>query len=106
MFCMVMFIHPQHGTFFRLSRSGSSRIGNNLPLRARPALETNHRFRLIPHWTILKVVIVELFVGQASACGGLEPACPAAGLKFRRCSSLPHQNKLNLAVMDLWVVAA
>src|SRR5260370_3548048 len=56
MFCMVMFIHPQHGTLFRLSCSGSSRIGNNLPLRARPALETNHRFRLIPHWTILSRV--------------------------------------------------
>src|SRR5438046_3173936 len=53
MFCMMMFIHPQHDTFLRLSRSGSPRIGNNLPLRARPALETNHPFRLIPHWIIL-----------------------------------------------------
>src|SRR2546427_5158694 len=60
MFCMVMFIHPQHGTFFRLSRSGSSRIGNNLPLRARPALETNRRFRLIPHWIILLVAFCRL----------------------------------------------
>src|SRR5207247_10180250 len=55
MFCMMMFIHPQHDTFLRLSRSGSPRIGNNLPLRARPALETNHPFRLIPHWIILTV---------------------------------------------------
>src|SRR5437773_5558050 len=55
MFCMMMFIHPQHDTFLRLSRSGSPRIGNNLPLRARPALETNHPFRLIPHWIILRL---------------------------------------------------
>src|SRR5438876_11966515 len=55
MFCMMMFIHPQHDTFLRLSRSGSPRIGNNLPLRARPALETNHPFRLIPHWIILPI---------------------------------------------------
>ena len=40
------------------------------------------------------------YLGQASACGGLKPACPAAGLKFRSCRSLPHQNELNLAVMD------
>src|SRR6266699_2310324 len=57
MFCMMMFIHPQHDTFLRLSRSGSPRIGNNLPLRARPALETNHPFRLIPHWIILLLAV-------------------------------------------------
>src|SRR5712692_1767667 len=53
MFCMVIFIHPQLCILFHRSRSGSFRIGNNLPLQARPALETNHRFRLIPHWIIL-----------------------------------------------------
>src|SRR5881296_990317 len=53
-FCMVIFIHPQHCTLFHRSRSGSFRIGNDLPVQARPALETNDSFRLIPHWIILK----------------------------------------------------
>src|SRR5204863_7142323 len=82
MFCMMMFIHPQHDTFLRLSRSGSPRIGNNLPLRARPALETNHPFRLIPHWIILIVRFmgapVERLAGFSYVFLGL-----ALGLSFR-----------------------
>src|SRR6266849_2984859 len=57
MFCMVIFIHPQHCTLFHRSRSGSFRIRNDLPVQARPALETNHRFRLIPNWIILKLAL-------------------------------------------------
>src|SRR5205809_6774510 len=52
MFCMVMFIHPKHGTFLRLSLRlishwkhfappGSSRIGNEPPLQAHSALDNS-----------------------------------------------------------------
>src|SRR5205823_9067023 len=62
MFCMVMFIHPKHGTFLRLSLRlishwkhfappGSSRIGNEPPLQAHSALDNSihclHRDSLV-----------------------------------------------------------
>src|SRR5437762_10422957 len=63
MFCMVMFIHPKHGTFLRLSLRlishwkhfappGSSRIGNEPPLQAHSALDNStpcHRRLLLLH---------------------------------------------------------
>ena len=69
-------LHP-----FPRSRSGSFRIGNDLPVQARPALETNHRFRLIPHWIILLMLCCNL-------------------LSYNRQRSIP---KCHLAVSCVWL---
>src|ERR1022692_2516206 len=52
-FAWLMFRLTSHWKQFRIS--GSSRIGNDLPVQAHPALETTSLSRLIPHWTILPV---------------------------------------------------
>jgi hypothetical protein len=57
-----------------LLSSGSSRIGMKVCLRAHPALETRSRFRLIPHWTILRVALRISSWDNYNHCGREGPA--------------------------------
>src|SRR5260370_431001 len=105
MFCMVIFIHPQHCTLFRpvqfrlislwkqLTHPGSSRIGNEPSLQAHSALDNSRSC------TSAQLPITWQCLSTSTAAGGQNPTARALRRRLiqmaRGCATLQPVGSTN-----------